>query len=110
MAKQRQYHTFSNGEKKQIVNNCDRQGVWETITTSCSGCFETVDGQPVGDYPWDAVAGCHIGAGCSECGYTGKQSYDSFFTIEEYEQGIQAYEDAKMSSDDRGLTNLVNII
>lgn len=45
-------------------------GEW---TTSCSGCFETEDGHPVGEYPWDAKAHCHVGGGCSECGYTGKR-------------------------------------
>lgn len=45
-------------------------GEW---TTSCSGCFETEDGHPVGHYPWDAKHACHVGAGCPECGYTGKR-------------------------------------
>ena len=45
-------------------------GSW---TQSCSGCFETEDGHPVGRYPWDKKHQCYIGAGCSECGYTGKR-------------------------------------
>jgi len=45
-------------------------GEW---TESCTGCRETEDGQNVGDYPWDSKAGCYIGAGCDECGYTGKR-------------------------------------
>ena len=40
---------------------------------SCSGCRETEDGHNVGHYKWDAKAKCHIGAGCAECGYTGKR-------------------------------------
>lgn len=42
-------------------------------TMSCSGCRETEDGHNVGTYPWDDKAGCYIGAGCEECGYTGKR-------------------------------------
>ncbi len=41
-------------------------------TTSCSGCRETEDGHNVGHYPWDDKAGCYVGAGCHECGHTGK--------------------------------------
>lgn len=44
--------------------------------STCSGCYESVDGQPFGDYPWHEKHGIYIGAGCSECGYHGivKQS------------------------------------
>lgn len=45
-------------------------GEW---TQSCSGCRETEDGYNVGEYPWDEKNKCWIGAGCSECGYTGKR-------------------------------------
>lgn len=38
---------------------------------SCSGCFETEDGHPVGHYPSHPKHGCHVGAGCEECGYHG---------------------------------------
>lgn len=41
---------------------------------SCSGCFE--GGDYMGQahlYPFDKKAGCYIGAGCDECGYTGKR-------------------------------------
>jgi hypothetical protein len=43
------------------------------FTHSCSGCFESEDGHPVGEYPWDDKAKCYVGAGCKECGYTGKR-------------------------------------
>lgn len=46
------------------------------ITRPCSGCFETVDGQvPSGWYKFDKKAGCYRGAGCTECGYTGKRRW-----------------------------------
>lgn len=40
-------------------------------TASCSGCFESEDGYPVGSYPRHPKHGCYVGAGCPECGYHG---------------------------------------
>ena len=37
----------------------------------CSGCHETIDGQETGDYPFSEVFGCHVGAGCTDCGGLG---------------------------------------
>ena len=37
------------------------------IYRSCSGCFESEDGNPVGDYPMHKNHGCVIGYGCKEC-------------------------------------------
>jgi hypothetical protein len=40
----------------------------------CSGCFETGEyGSGSENYPFDKKAGCHVGSGCEECGYTGKR-------------------------------------
>ena len=47
--------------------------VYVQFTESCSGCTNYIDGQLDGDYPYDAKAHCHVGAGCPECGYTGKR-------------------------------------
>ena len=46
-------------------------------TDTCSGCFESEDGYPIGSYPIHPKHNCYIGAGCSECGYTGlrRQAY-----------------------------------
>lgn len=44
-----------------------------SYTDSCTGCLESEDGHPVGDYPYDEKAKCLLGMGCSECGYTGKR-------------------------------------
>lgn len=42
-------------------------------TSSCSGCFEAGEmGAFANDYPWDERAQCRVGAGCRECGYSGK--------------------------------------
>ena len=44
------------------------------VTRHCTGCFETGDyGSGSENYPWDEKAQCRVGAGCSECGYTGKR-------------------------------------
>ncbi len=53
-------------------------GEW---VTSCSGCRETEDGHNVGHYEWDNKAKCYIGAGCSECGYTGKRREGMFAPV-----------------------------
>jgi hypothetical protein len=48
-------------------NNSDGEGVWR----SCSGCYETEDGQNVHGYPHSEVFGCILGDGCSDCGGIG---------------------------------------
>lgn len=43
-------------------------------TNSCTGCAEL--GECMGNahlYPYDIKAQCRIGAGCAECGFTGKR-------------------------------------
>lgn len=42
-------------------------GFWR----SCSGCYETEDGQNVHEYPQSDVFDCVLGGGCSECGGIG---------------------------------------
>lgn len=42
-------------------------------TTSCSGCFEFNEALGLDNYPFDSKNHCHIGAGCHECGYSGKR-------------------------------------
>lgn len=38
---------------------------------SCTGCYESEDGYPCGEYPVHPKHLCYIGAGCDECGYHG---------------------------------------
>ena len=45
----------------------EKDGFWR----SCSGCYETEDGQNVHGYPHSNVFGCIIGSGCRECGGIG---------------------------------------
>lgn len=43
-------------------------------TGSCSGCYESGEcGGMEHWYEWDEKAKCRKGAGCDECGYTGKR-------------------------------------
>jgi hypothetical protein len=53
----------------EVRKECVEDGVghWRT----CSGCFNTVDGYPVGHYPHSDVLDCTVGSGCSECGGIG---------------------------------------
>ena len=44
------------------------------FTRECSGCFEGGDYMGMAHlYPYDKKARCYVGAGCEECGYTGKR-------------------------------------
>jgi len=58
------WHLIARGVKERL-ENCD--GSWR----SCSGCYETEDGQNVHGYPHSNVFGCALGGGCSECGGIG---------------------------------------
>lgn len=42
-------------------------GFWH----SCTGCYETEDGHPVGHYYYSETLRCPLGAGCRECGGIG---------------------------------------
>jgi hypothetical protein len=42
-------------------------GFWH----ACSGCYDTEDGHPTGNYAYSAVFGCALGSGCHECGGLG---------------------------------------
>lgn len=37
----------------------------------CTGCHETNEGAETGLYPYSKAFGCHVGAGCGECGGIG---------------------------------------
>lgn len=57
----------------------------EPFTLTCSGCYETVDGNNVYGYPYDEKAGCHVGSGCHECGYTGKRRHQMWYPVKDAE-------------------------
>lgn len=50
-------------------------------TGTCSGCFDSVDGHPVGHYRFHPQHRCFIGAGCSECGYTGLRRHEMWIPL-----------------------------
>lgn len=40
----------------------------------CTGCYEGGENDGMAHlYPYDEKAECRVGAGCEECGYTGKR-------------------------------------
>lgn len=65
-------YRVKDGRRYRIVMNEGFEGFVVRWTSTCTGCFESEDGYPVGSYPFDEGAQCHVGAGCRECGYTGK--------------------------------------
>ena len=56
----------------EAVQAQSEHGFWR----SCSGCYETEDGHPVGKYPHSEALGCSLGGGCSECGGLGAIWWD----------------------------------
>ena len=53
-----------------------------SYTGTCSGCFETGDyGSGSENYSWDGKAHCYVGAGCHECGYTGKIRHSMWIPV-----------------------------
>ncbi len=60
------------GKRYRVVMNEGFEGFVVRWTATCTGCYESEDGHPVGEYDFDQKSGCAIGAGCEECGYTGK--------------------------------------
>ena len=54
-------------ERIEGVVEFQGHGFW----TTCTGCYESEDGYPNGDYPRSEVLGCTLGGGCSECGGLG---------------------------------------
>jgi hypothetical protein len=82
------YRRDDDGKRRRVVVFNGQEGfeVWATV--SCSGCCELGEygGNP--GYPYDPKAKCLIGAGCDECGYTGKRrnSYWVPFLTQESER------------------------
>lgn len=74
MSAARRYRLNHEGRRRLVVvyNGCD--GYEASVTTHCSGCCDL--GEYAGmasNYPYDDKAGCRVGSGCHECGYTGKR-------------------------------------
>lgn len=55
------------GRIAEVISEFDGACGWRP----CSGCHETNEGAETGLYPYSKAFGCHVGAGCSECGGLG---------------------------------------
>lgn len=73
MSSNRRFRRTSDGERHLVVTVDGVEGFVVEFTESCSGCHETVEGYETGDYNYDEKAQCYVGAGCDECGFTGKR-------------------------------------
>ena len=76
----RQWDTLADirpGVHELYAGPAELEGVAEVLAEghgfwrSCSGCYETEDGHPVGTYAYSSVLQCALGSGCSECGGLG---------------------------------------
>jgi len=75
-------HTLPSGHRVRIVLWHGCKGYESKFTTSCSGCFEAGENMGrAGDYPYDSRACCYVGAGCAECGYTGKRRQEHWVPL-----------------------------
>jgi hypothetical protein len=86
------WQSIAQGVKERIAEG---DGFWK----SCSGCYETEDGQNVHGYPYSPVFGCDLGNGCSECGGIGAvwDSTDYGQMADEMHAEMIAEESAKVS-------------
>ena len=66
------YRKDHEGQRRKVVLNEGHEGFIAEWTDVCSGCFEYNEGYAPMGAVWDPKAKCFIGAGCHECGYTGK--------------------------------------
>ncbi len=82
------YRRHEDGTRSKVVTVDGIDGFIARWTDSCTGCYESCDGYPSGRYPVDPKHGCRVGAGCHECGYTGKRRYETWapFDFAEYER------------------------
>lgn len=91
------FREYEKGRRAKVWLLDGIEGFIVEFTASCSGCFE--GGEYMGmahHYDVDSKAGCHIGAGCEECGYTGKRRHREWvpFVYEEYQAILDAQNDA----------------
>ena len=70
------YRLDDEGKRRRVVVRDGQEGFEVVATTHCSGCCEL--GEYSGNsssYGYDQQAQCYVGAGCHECGYTGKRRW-----------------------------------
>jgi len=78
----------------RVVKRHGFEGYVIRITDTCSGCFEGGDyNGNAHHYGYDEKAGCSVGSGCEECGYTGKRRCEWFVVFDE--RGFQEFLDRR---------------
>jgi hypothetical protein len=68
------YRRDDEGARRRVALLNGKDGYVVRWTESCSGCLESGEcGGNEHSYPYDNKAQCRVGAGCDECGHTGKR-------------------------------------
>ena len=75
----------------KVVDYEGMEGFVVSFTESCSGCFEFNEGLGLDAYEYDDKNGCYIGAGCEECGYTGKRRQEHWVPFDEHYEAYERY-------------------
>ena len=71
---ERRYRKAEDGVRRVIAIVDGVEGYWSKFTMSCSGCFEPGECMGLAHlYEYDVKRHCYVGAGCEECGYSGKR-------------------------------------
>jgi hypothetical protein len=86
------YRRDHEGNLHKVVMHEGFEGFVVRWTDECTGCTEREDGHLVGEYGWDPKAKCTVGAGCDECGYTGKSRRAQWVA---FDGAYYEYEDRK---------------
>ncbi|WP_060148938.1 hypothetical protein [Burkholderia ubonensis] len=78
------------------------RGFWRT----CSGCHESEDGHPVGEYPYSEILQCDLGSGCAECGGIGaiwdNTDYDDLVAFLDRQEETDESSQAATSANETG--------
>ena len=71
----------------------EAEGLWRP----CTGCYESEDGHPVGNYPHSEIFGCELGSGCHECGGLGVvwNDYSGMAEFYEHQSAVEAIDKLK---------------
>lgn len=75
------------GRRRVLVHRTPdgEEGYIARWTEACSGCFEAGDYNGLAqNYAFDEKAGCRVGIGCDECGYTGKRRSEWFIPFSQF--------------------------
>lgn len=83
-----------------VVKHHGFEGYFVRWTDSCSGCLELGDyGGGSENYIYDEKAKCLVGAGCHECGYTGKRRNELFVPFDR--EAFEAFLDRAIAEESK---------